>query len=287
MLVYSFVWVLLATSLLCKTGEAFSGSPPLTAVRVFSTQGRSSVITGKATSINGQSNNGLQQQSDYPTIVSSSEFTRPMAGGVVATMISAATFAVPTMSLLLLPASASATVTADPIELSKGAFVIQTASESLLKSTIDSKSLLKTVFTNRKELSASFGRIQSVISSEIQNPAWKNVLREILEVEDDLAGSVRVSPPSDVRETLKDVASGKLNFLINGEIVNVAVDPSFGENEDELKVTIRGFKQGQIARTLPTMIEPRYGPIRTYFSKYERFWSWLATPFPSQVRPIC
>jgi hypothetical protein len=192
-----------------------------------------------------------------------------------------AALSVPEMSQALSP-PVTATMQ-EPIELSRGAFVIQTTSGNLLKSTINSKSLVKTLIANRKELSTSVGRIQSVISSELQNPAWKNVLQELVEVEGDLASSVQVSLPSDIKATLRDLSSGKFNFLFNGEIFNIAVDPSFGKDEDEIKVTIKGFKQGQVARTLPKLSEPTYGPIRTYFSKYEGFWSWWGTPYPSQV----
>jgi hypothetical protein len=211
-----------------------------------------------------------------------------VVSGVAATMIAAAVSA-PSMCLALPFPTASTTTTlaTDSIEISKGALVIQTASESLLKSSIDSKSLLKALFTNRKEISASVRRIQSTVSSELQNPAWKNILRELVEVEDDLAGSVQVYPPEDIKVALQDLASGKLNLLVNGEIVNVVVDETFGKDEDEIKVTIKGFKQGQVARTIPTFSEPKYGPIRTYFSRYEGFWSWWETPYPDQVNCTC
>ena len=214
-----------------------------------------------------------------------------LLSGVLAATTMLALLAVswaPSMSLAALPplppsTTTTTTATTESIELSKGAFVIQTASENLLKSTIDSKSLLRALFTNRKEISESVGRIRSAVSSELQNPAWKNIFRELLEVEDDLAGSVQVYPPQDIKVALQDLASGKLNLLVNGEIVNVVVDETFGKDEDEIKVTIKGFKQGQVARTVPTFSEPRYGPIRTYFSRYEGFWSWWETPYPDQV----
>jgi len=206
-----------------------------------------------------------------------------LLSGVAATIVAVAVSAPSTSLALPFPASTTTIASTESIELSKGAFVIQTASESLLKSTIDSKSLLKALFIDRKELSESVGRIQTAVSSELQNPAWKNILRELVEVEGDLAGSVQLYPPQDIKVALQDLSSGKLNLLVNGEIVNVVIDESFGKDEDEIKVTIKGFKQGQVARTVPTFSEPRYGPIRTYFSRYEGFLSWWETPYPDQV----
>jgi hypothetical protein len=188
--------------------------------------------------------------------------------------------------------AAAATTTSAPdtakptVELSKGAIVVQTASDALLKSTIDSKSLLKTLFVNRQELSASLGRIQTTISQEFSNPAWREVQNEFLVVKGDFASSVQIMAPSDFKQTVRDVASGKLNLIVNGELVNVAVQPTFGENQDEVILSIKGMKGTKISPISFSATEesrPRYGPIRSYFSRYEGFWNWWTTPYPTKV----
>ena len=205
-----------------------------------------------------------------------------MASSLAAQMIS--------LNLLIpIQAATAASTTSVPetpntVVLSKGAIVVQTASETLLKSTIDSKSLLKTLFVNRQELSASLGRIQTTISQELTGPAWRELQKEFLVVQGDLASSVQIIPSSDVKETIRDVASGKLNLIVNGELINVAVQPSFGENQDEVIISIKGIKGTKISPISFEDAGPRYGPIRSYFSRYEAFWNWWVTPYPSQVR---
>ena len=207
--------------------------------------------------------------------------------GVATTMLTLAVMQAP----IILPAHA------DTVELSRGAIIVQTSNvessfsnhDSWMKSSIDSKNLLKTLFQNRKELSSSVGRIQTVIGQELaQVPAWKELQKELLSVEGDLAGMIRVLPPSDIRETIKDVSAGKLNLVVNGEIINIQVLPTFGDQEDDLVIAIKGFKGNDVFR-FPTpgdedSAQPRYGPIRSYFSQYEPFWNWWATPFEVRTR---
>ncbi len=204
--------------------------------------------------------------------------TNTIASGLVALLIVLTTFLFP------VPTAATETTT-DTVELSKGAIVVQTTSNTLLKSTIDSKSLLKTLFVNRQELSASLERMQSTISQELASPVWKEIQKEFLAVEGDLASSIQVTGPNNVKDTVRDVVAGKLNLIVNGELVNIAIQPNLGENQDEVVISIKGFKGTNISPLSFTLDDdgPRYGPIRSYFSKYEAFWSWWATPYPSQV----
>jgi len=230
-----------------------------------------------------QNKNGHQIEQRSPIVPNRCRTS--IAKYIVASIIMAeAALSVPSSSLALPSTTMTVSVDPDPIVLSKGAVVIETTSTELLKSTVDSKSLVKTVFANRQELSSSVGRIRSAVSDELQNPAWKKVLRELIAMEDDLVGLVKVYPPEDIKVTLQDLAAGRLTLLVDGEIVNVAVDKSFGTDEDDITVTIKGVKQGQVVRRLPTISEPKYGPIRSYFSRFEQFWSWWESPYPSQVR---
>ena len=208
------------------------------------------------------------------------QWKQTVVNGLVAATIAATAAGLP---LTLNPSPAMAATDPNVLQLSKGAVVVQTTSENLVKSTIDSKSLLKTLFLNRQELTSSLGRIQAAIAQELSQPVWNEISKEILSVEGDLVNLVKISPPSDVKETIRDIASGKLNLLVNGEVVNVAVVPNFGEQEDDLVIAIKGFKGNKVFSFANDEAPPRYGPIRSYFSKYEGFWTWWSTPFPSKV----
>jgi hypothetical protein len=177
------------------------------------------------------------------------------------------------------------------LELSKGAFVVQTsnkAGQSLLKTEIDSQSLVKTLFKNRKALGASTGRIQQAIQDELKRPVWLEVQKELVDIEGDVLPTLKISPPSDITATLKDISKGKLNFLVNGEIVNIVVEPTFGEEEDDLIVRISGFKgeklTGLVASDGSDAFKSSYGPIRTWLGQYEAFWAFWDEPYPSKVR---
>ena len=175
---------------------------------------------------------------------------------------------------------------ASALELSTGAVVIQTSAstsgESLLKAEIDSKSLVKTIFANRKELASSIGRIQSVVANELSTPFWLELQKEILEIEGDVAPSVKISPPADWKRALQDVANGKLNLLVNGEIVNVLIEPNFSQTEDDLVIRVTGFKGERFSLPERAPPAPRYGPITSFIRQFEGFWSFWDQPF--QVR---
>jgi hypothetical protein len=231
----------------------------------------------------------------HPLIVSTQKWQQSLASGVAASMIAMA--AITTQGLSVPPAHA-ATAAAAPIiapeaaetkravvELSRGTIVVQTSDSIKSSSSIlDSKRFLKTLFANRKELSASIGRIQSSIAQEVSSqPVWKELSKEILSVEGDVAGMIQVLPPADWKETIKDVSAGKLNVLVNGELVNVQLLPTFGEQEDDLIISIKGFKGNKDVFRFASDAPRYYGPIRTYFSKYDGLWNWWALPYPSQV----
>jgi hypothetical protein len=174
------------------------------------------------------------------------------------------------------------------VELSRGAFVIRTSAEqgALMKTQIDSKSLIKTFFSNRKAVSESLGRIQKSVQQELKEPVWLELQKEIMDIEGDVAPTIQFTPPVDIQQAVKDFSQGKINFLLNGEIFNIAVEPSFSEKEDDLVIKVKGFK-GEL---LPYQIaareaqaEARKGPIETQLAKYEAFWEFWNQPYPSQV----
>jgi hypothetical protein len=186
------------------------------------------------------------------------------------------------------------------IEISSGAFIIQTAAttksgdqsnaQSVRMTEIDSKSLIKTLLANRKDLAASFGRIQSAVIKELSEPVWMELQKEILDIEGDISSAVKIIPPADWRQAVKDVSSGKVNFLFNGEIVNVSVEPSFSETEDDLIIRVKGFKGERLPGTFYAPVEnargPAVGPLRAKLAEYKAVWEWLDEPYPTQVS-IC
>jgi hypothetical protein len=174
------------------------------------------------------------------------------------------------------------------IEISSGAFIIQTAAttksgdqsnaQSVRMTEIDSKSLIKTLLANRKDLAASFGRIQSAVIKELGEP-----------VGSDISSAVKI-PPADWRQVVQDVTSGKVNVLLNGEIVNFSVDPNFSETEDDLIIRVKGFKRERLSRTFYAPVEnslgPAVGPLQAKLAEYQSFWDWLDEPYPTQVSII-
>ena len=175
------------------------------------------------------------------------------------------------------------------VELSRGAIIIETTStekQSLVKAEIDSTSLIKTLFTNRKELQGSLTRLQQSVAKELNEPAWLEIQKEILQLEGDVAPSIKVSPPSSWKQAVEDVSKGKLNFLVNGEVVNVAIEPNFGEKQDELVVRVKGFKGERLPSLTGIDTPPAqvYGPITAWIRQFDEFWAFWDEPFPSQVR---
>lgn len=182
------------------------------------------------------------------------------------------------------------------VEISRGAFIIQTqttsskdqqSSSSIVKTEIDSKSLIKTLFANRKDLAASFGRMQSAISKELSTePVWMELQKELLDIEGDVSSAVKITPPADWRQAVKDISSGKVNFLLNGEIVNVAVEPNFSDTEDDLVIRVKGFKGEGLPGTFyaaPEKSGPAVGPIRAKLEEYNAFWQWLDEPYGATI----
>lgn len=175
------------------------------------------------------------------------------------------------------------------LELSRGAIVVQTSSkpgQQLIKTEVDSQSLIKTLFKNRKELGASAGRIQKAFQDELNAPVWREIQKELVDIEGDVLPTLKVSPPSDITTTIKDISKGKLNLLVNGEVISVTVEPSFGKEEDGLIVRIKGFKGEQLPGSIESkeVTMPSYGPIRSWLAQYDDFWAFWNEPYPSKVK---
>lgn len=140
---------------------------------------------------------------------------------------------------------------ANAVELSSGAFSVQAYTggggvETLKTTGLDSTALFKTLLKNRRELGASIGRLQNALTDELNSPVWTEIKKEVLQIEGDIVSDVKISAPSDWTQTFKDLSQGKLNFILNGEIVNVAVDSSIGKDEDKIVIKIDGVKVGYV-----------------------------------------
>mmetsp|Transcript_3014 Transcript_3014/g.7091 ORF Transcript_3014/g.7091 Transcript_3014/m.7091 type:complete len:417 (+) Transcript_3014:91-1341(+) len=232
---------------------------------------------------------------------------RQMAAGVVAA--TAISFAAATSD----PSQLSSTVAnAFDLNLSKGAIVIELATPTTTTSGDESSTntrtksqfkkfdasqeqrLLQTLLKNRKQLGASIGRIQQSIQNELQvrdsntgstaAPIWTEIYQEILSIEGDVVPKVQITPPTDLAATVRDLRNGKLNLLVNGEIINVSVEPTFGKDEDDLIIRIKGFKGGMIPKATQEAPSPSsyYGPIRSWLSKFKPFWDSPTTLFGAE-----
>lgn len=232
-------------------------------------------------------------------VLNKNEFGRQVrqmcAGAIAATAIS---FAVAITD----PSQISSTVAnAADLSLSKGAIVIElgaTTSDdgSTTKSQFkkfdasQEQKLLQTLLKNRKELGASIGRIQKSIQNELiakgtntgptAAPIWTEIYQELMSIEGDVVPKVQITPPADIASTVKDLRNGKLNLLVNGEVINVSVEPNFGKDEDDLIIRIQGYKGGMVPKA--TKDSPPssayYGPIRSWFAQFDQFWSFWNSP---------
>ena len=161
------------------------------------------------------------------------------------------------------------------VELSTGAIIVQTSTkegQTLLKTEIDAKDLFTTAFKNRKELKESLGRISDAVKAEVNAPVWKELSKEFLQFEGDVAPDIKLAPPRDVQQTIKDIYQGKLNFIVNGEIINISVEDKFSKSQDEIVLRVKGVK----GIDLPTLADTPAGQAKTRLQEQieavDRFW---------------
>lgn len=224
-------------------------------------------------------------------------FQQMGAGIIAATAIS---FATATSDPSQIPYTVA---NAAELSLSKGAIVIDLTAPTTTSTGDDTQKrselkkfdasqeqkLLQTLIKNRRELGASIGRIQQSIQNELQisesntGPTaakiWTEIYQEILSIEGDVVPKLEIIPPEDLATTLKDLRDGKLNLLVNGEIINVSVEPTFGKDEDDLIIRIKGFKGGMVPRVREAPSPSAYyGPIRSWLSEFRDFWVFWDSP---------
>ena len=187
-----------------------------------------------------------------------------------------------TVGFSLAPPAALADTT---VELSTGAVIVQTSTkqgQSLLKAEVDVKDLLGSIIKNRKALKASVGRVATVIQEELKAPVWAELTKEVLQFEGDVTPDLTVLPPRDIQQTLRDISKGKLNLIVNGEIINLSVDKSSTAERDEIVIRAKGVKGVAMPSfTEPAAFQARSG-IQDQLDSVTQFWY---TPLPASLQP--
>lgn len=142
--------------------------------------------------------------------------------------------------------------------------------QSLLKAQVDVKDLLGTAFKNRKALKESVSRIAGVVKEELEGPAWSEIVREVLQTERDVAPSIQVNPPNDVQQLVKDLASGKLNLIVNGELINLSIDEQSTTDTDELVIRAKGIKGVKQITSVQAVAKTR---LQEQVEGFDEFWN--------------
>ena len=180
-----------------------------------------------------------------------------------------------TLGFSAAPALAVEAAAPPAVELSTGAILIQAATkpgQSLIKDSVDVKDLLGSLIKNRKALAASVGRVSAVVQEELKAPVWAELSREVLQFEGDVLPDVKVLPPRDIQQTVRDISKGKLNLIFNGEIINLSVDSSSSSAQDEVVIRAKGVK----GVSMPSFNEPAAFQARTklqdQFDGVTQFW---------------
>ena len=162
-------------------------------------------------------------------------------------------------------ANADATTTTELDLVSPGMAVIETkiadsnklfqSTETTLNELVDTMVLNS---KNRNQLGDSLKRIQADIKGEISSvEAWKEVTKILQDYGIDLQKetSIVVRPPADLKRAIEDVATKRINVLVNGEIVQIDLEYNKGTNtkqnvedgkpiqpDDEWVLRIKGYK---------------------------------------------
>jgi hypothetical protein len=139
-------------------------------------------------------------------------------GLVVASVVSSAVWG--------LPLSPSDGV-ANALELSPGTTTLETTlsrKEIIDRSTTTVARLVQTLLKDRDPLLQSVQKIQSVVGQELSSDTWKEIRTIVVEFKQELSSSTTINPPTDWKRTLQDLKDGKINVIVNGEIINVSLE---------------------------------------------------------------
>ena len=158
-------------------------------------------------------------------------------------------------------------------EISTGAIVINTSAkpgQSLLKAEVDAAELLKSAFKNRKALKQSVEKIANVVREELSGPAWSEIVRELLQTKGDVTPEIELNPPNDYQQLVKDLAGGRLNLIVNGELINLSIDEQSTTETDELVIRAKGIKGMRVMQPAQAIAKTR---LQEQIEAFDSFWN--------------
>jgi hypothetical protein len=123
------------------------------------------------------------------------------------------------------------------LDISPGTTVLETAPEltprKFVETTVGTAlKAAQTVSSNEKDLLASLKRLQVAASTEVSSTrAWQELWSLLQSYGGDLERQITIRPPADVKRALQDlVQEGKVNFIVNGEVVQVSLEYRSGQD---------------------------------------------------------
>lgn len=151
---------------------------------------------------------------------------------------------------------------------------------NFIKTEIDGKKLLQNVYKNRKELGQSSTRILDYTKSELSRPEWIEVGRELLDIEGDLLPDIKVKLPFDWQAAIKGATKGKIDLVINGELIAVdfANVKGLEAGEEEITIHVKGKRLGNLPFIAPVVDEHVKQP-----TPFWKFWD-SSFEFPNHMK---
>lgn len=152
-----------------------------------------------------------------------------VTGLVIASVVSSSVLGLP---FLPLPDVANA------MELSSGTTTFETTitkDELINKSVSTAARLVQTLLKDRIPLTQSVKTIQSTVVQELSSDTWEQIRTIVMELQQDLSSATTINLPADWKQTLQDLKDGKINVIVNGEIINVSL-----EKIDDPKRVVKG-----------------------------------------------
>ncbi|KAG7366223.1 hypothetical protein IV203_028893 [Nitzschia inconspicua] len=166
--------------------------------------------------------------------------------------------------------------------------LIQTTAGSALKAA-------RTLTYNQKEIMASLKRLQSAAETEVSSTqAWQELWSILQSYGGDLSKQVTIRPPSNIQQTLKDlVQEGKVNFIVNGEVVQVSLEYQSGKDgaiseessngivpDDEWILRIEGYRGVDPKAIEVALATPKYDAGTPLW--LQDFLEYCRTPYPTK-----
>lgn len=146
--------------------------------------------------------------------------TQPWWTGLaVATVVSASVFGLPRADAV------------DAVEISPGAATLETTltqRQLINRSASAISRLVVTLLKERGPIVESVRTIETVIARELSSDTWREVRTVLADLQRELAATTEIHPPADWKRTVQDLKDGKVNVIVNGEIVNVSLEKVVG-----------------------------------------------------------